>query len=99
LAEAEGETISTISQRLRVLRNENIVQRRRRGKQIISCSPTNTLWIWCSTPLAHAGEVPASASQAHVGSTCRSSPAGFLLYFARAVKRRLTGRFFEFLST
>ncbi len=34
LANAEGESISTISQRLRVLRAENIVVRRRRGKHV-----------------------------------------------------------------
>ena len=34
LAGAEGESISTISQRLRVLRAENIVVRRRRGKHV-----------------------------------------------------------------
>jgi DNA-binding transcriptional ArsR family regulator len=34
LAECERESISTISQRLRVLRGENIVARRRRGKHI-----------------------------------------------------------------
>jgi DNA-binding transcriptional ArsR family regulator len=34
LAAAEGEAISTISQRLRILRNENVVLRRRRGKEI-----------------------------------------------------------------
>ena len=34
LAEAEGVNLSTISHRLRVLRDENIVLRRRRGKQI-----------------------------------------------------------------
>ncbi len=34
LAEAEQETISTISQRLRVLRTENLVVRHRRGKHI-----------------------------------------------------------------
>jgi hypothetical protein len=32
-------------------------------------------------------------------TACRSSLAAFLLYFARAVKRRLTGFFFAFFST
>lgn len=32
---AEGEEISTISQRLRVLRNEGLVSRRRQGKHIV----------------------------------------------------------------
>ena len=35
LAEAEREAMSTISQRLRVLRAENIVVRRRQGKHIL----------------------------------------------------------------
>jgi ArsR family transcriptional regulator len=35
LAEAEGEAMSTISQRLRVLRAENIVVRHRRGKHVL----------------------------------------------------------------
>lgn len=34
VAEAEGEELSTISQRLRVLRNEGLVSRRRKGKHI-----------------------------------------------------------------
>ena len=34
LAEAQGESISTISQRLRVLRGENLALRKRRGKHI-----------------------------------------------------------------
>ena len=35
VAEAEGDEISTISQRLRVLRNEGLVSRRRQGKHIV----------------------------------------------------------------
>lgn len=34
LANAEGETLSTISQRLRVLRTENLIVRDRHGKHI-----------------------------------------------------------------
>ena len=34
LAEAEGETLATISQRLRVLRSEDLVKRHREGKHI-----------------------------------------------------------------
>ena len=34
LAEAEGETLATISQRLRVLRSEDLVTRHRQGKHI-----------------------------------------------------------------
>lgn len=35
VAESEGEDLSTISQRLRVLWNEGIVSRRRQGKQMV----------------------------------------------------------------
>lgn len=35
VAEAEGDEISTVSQRLRVLRNEGLVSRRRQGKHIV----------------------------------------------------------------
>jgi DNA-binding transcriptional ArsR family regulator len=35
VSDAEGEEISTISQRLRVLRNEGLVSRRRQGKHIL----------------------------------------------------------------
>lgn len=58
LAEAEGETISTISQRLRVLRNENIVVRRRRGKHIIYVLADQHIMDLVFNALAHAGEVP-----------------------------------------
>jgi DNA-binding transcriptional ArsR family regulator len=34
LAVAEGQTLSTISQRLRILRNENLIARERHGKHI-----------------------------------------------------------------
>ena len=34
VADAEGEELSTISQRLRVLRNEGLLSRRRKGKHI-----------------------------------------------------------------
>ena len=34
LAEASGEGLSTVSQRLRILRNEGLVSRRRQGKHI-----------------------------------------------------------------
>jgi ArsR family transcriptional regulator len=63
LAEAEGETISTISQRLRVLRNENIVQRRRRGKHINYVLADQHIMDLVFNALAHAGEVPASVNR------------------------------------
>lgn len=61
LAEAEGETVSTISQRLRVLRNENIVVRRRRGKHINYALADQHIADLIFNALAHATEVPATA--------------------------------------
>ena len=60
LAEAEGETISTISQRLRVLRNENIVLRRRLGKQINYVLADQHIMDLVFNALAHAAEVSAN---------------------------------------
>jgi DNA-binding transcriptional ArsR family regulator len=56
LAEAEGEELSTISQRLRVLRAENIVVRRRRGKHINYSLADDHTSDLVSTVLAHASE-------------------------------------------
>jgi len=60
LAEAEGETLSTISHRLRILRNENIVQGRRRGKHINYALADQHILDLLSNALAHAGEEPGS---------------------------------------
>ncbi len=59
LAEAEGETISTISQRLRVLRNENIILRTRRGKHITYTLADEHIMDLVLTAVAHAGETSA----------------------------------------
>jgi ArsR family transcriptional regulator len=56
LAETEGVNLSTISHRLRVLRNENIVLRRRRGKQINYALADRHILDLVFTSLAHAGE-------------------------------------------
>jgi DNA-binding transcriptional ArsR family regulator len=56
LAEAEGEELSTISQRLRVLRAENIVVRRRRGKHINYALADEHMIDLIATVLAHAAE-------------------------------------------
>ena len=56
LAEAEGEELSTISQRLRVLRAENIVVRRRRGKHINYGLSDGHMAELIATVLAHASE-------------------------------------------
>src|SRR3984893_9742492 len=61
LAASEGESLSTISQRLRVLRSKSIIIRRRRRKHIIhSLADQNVLDVGFNS-LAHATERPASA--------------------------------------
>jgi ArsR family transcriptional regulator, lead/cadmium/zinc/bismuth-responsive transcriptional repressor len=59
LAEAEGENISTISQRLRVLRSEHLVVRKRRGKHINYGLADQHVMDLVFNALAHASEVPA----------------------------------------
>jgi ArsR family transcriptional regulator, lead/cadmium/zinc/bismuth-responsive transcriptional repressor len=58
LAEAEGEAMSTISQRLRVLRAENIVVRRRLGKHIRYGLADRHVADLVLNALAHADETP-----------------------------------------
>jgi ArsR family transcriptional regulator len=58
LAEAEGESISTISQRLRVLRSENLVLRKRRGKHINYILADQHVMDLVFNALAHASEHP-----------------------------------------
>lgn len=56
LAQAEGESLSTISQRLRVLRSERVVVGRRRGKQVsYSLADTHIIEL-IRNVLGHAGE-------------------------------------------
>jgi DNA-binding transcriptional ArsR family regulator len=61
LAETEGETLSTISQRLRVLRAESLVVRRRRGKHINYALADQHVMDLVFNALAHATEQPAGA--------------------------------------
>jgi ArsR family transcriptional regulator, lead/cadmium/zinc/bismuth-responsive transcriptional repressor len=56
LAEAENEGMSTISQRLRVLRAENIVVRRRQGKHILYGLVDRHVTDLVLNALAHADE-------------------------------------------
>jgi len=56
LAEAENEAMSTISQRLRVLRAENIVVRRRQGKHILYGLVDRHVTDLVLNALAHADE-------------------------------------------
>jgi len=74
LAEAEGETISTISQRLRVLRNENIVQRRRRGKHINYVLADQHIIDLVFNALAHAGEASANRNRSEQKSREKQAP-------------------------
>jgi ArsR family transcriptional regulator, lead/cadmium/zinc/bismuth-responsive transcriptional repressor len=56
LAEIEGEELSTISQRLRVLRAENVVVRRRTGKHINYALADGHMTDLLAIILAHASE-------------------------------------------
>ena len=58
LAEAEGEAMSTISQRLRILRAENIVVRRRQGKHVLYGLVDRHVKDLVLNALAHAEETP-----------------------------------------
>jgi DNA-binding transcriptional ArsR family regulator len=60
LATAERESLSTISQRLRVLRSENLIVRRRRGKHINYALADQHVMDLVFNALAHATERPAS---------------------------------------
>jgi DNA-binding transcriptional ArsR family regulator len=60
LAASEGESLSTISQRLRVLRAESIIVRRRRGKHINYALADQHVMDLVFNALAHATERPAS---------------------------------------
>lgn len=59
IADREGESISTISQRLRVLRAEDLVLRRRRGKHIDYAVADQHVMELVVNALAHASEHPA----------------------------------------
>jgi ArsR family transcriptional regulator, lead/cadmium/zinc/bismuth-responsive transcriptional repressor len=60
IAASEGESLSTISQRLRVLRSENIIVRRRRGKHINYGLADQHVMDLVVNALAHASEGPAA---------------------------------------
>jgi len=59
LAAIEGETVSTISQRLRVLRVERLVTRRRDGKHINYALSDQHVLDLVFSAMAHASESPA----------------------------------------
>jgi ArsR family transcriptional regulator len=56
LAALEGEALSTISQRLRVLRTENIIARRRQGRQVNYALADRHVRDLITNALAHASE-------------------------------------------
>lgn len=58
LAEAEGETVATISQRLRVLRAENVVTRKRDGKHVLYSLADRHMHDLVANGLEHATEHP-----------------------------------------
>jgi DNA-binding transcriptional ArsR family regulator len=60
LAASEQESLSTISQRLRVLRSENLIIRRRRGKHINYALADQHVMDLVFNALAHATERPAT---------------------------------------
>jgi DNA-binding transcriptional ArsR family regulator len=60
LAACEGESLSTISQRLRVLRSESLIVRRRRGKHINYGLADQHVMDLVFNALAHATERPAA---------------------------------------
>lgn len=62
LAEAESENISTVSQRLRVLRTENLVTRQREGKHIRYALADQHVFELITNALAHASEAPPRAT-------------------------------------
>jgi DNA-binding transcriptional ArsR family regulator len=63
LAELEKESVSTISQRLRVLRSEDLIVRRRRGKHINYGLADQHVMDLMFNALAHATERPAAIPQ------------------------------------
>jgi ArsR family transcriptional regulator len=69
LADAEHENISTVSQRLRVLRAENLVSRQREGKHIRYTLADAHVFELITNALAHASEAPAAIRTAPKTST------------------------------
>lgn len=66
LAQSEQESLPTISQRLRVLRAENLIVRRRRGKHINYALADQHVMDLVFNALAHATERPASIPTQHI---------------------------------
>ena len=73
LARTEGEDVSTISQRLRVLRSEKLVTRRRNGKHINYSLSDQHIVDLIFNALAHASEEPALAPPAIAGTRAKGT--------------------------
>lgn len=65
LAKLEGESLTVISQRLRVLRADNIVNRRRDGKHILYYLADQHVLDLVFNGLAHASERPSISPAAY----------------------------------
>jgi ArsR family transcriptional regulator len=63
LVEAEGEKFSTISQRLRVLRSEGLITRRRQGKHLVYSLTDRHVADLILNALAHARELGSSPAR------------------------------------
>jgi ArsR family transcriptional regulator len=73
LAAIERETVSTISQRLRVLRSERLVARRRDGKHINYTLADQHVLDLVFSAMAHASESPAPAGGTEFDSEMEQS--------------------------
>jgi DNA-binding transcriptional ArsR family regulator len=62
LAEAEGEALSTISQRLRILRDEHLIVRRREGRHVAYALADGHVMAIVMSALDHASEGAPSSS-------------------------------------
>lgn len=68
LALLEGEHLSTMSQRLRLLRSENLVAHRRRGKHVLYTLADGHVAAIVAAALTHAGEPAAPQPGTPIGS-------------------------------
>ena len=69
LVEALGEKFSTISQRLRILRSEGLINRRRVGLHVFYSLADGHVALLLANALEHAGELNAKVSKSPVHQT------------------------------
>lgn len=60
IADSLSDKLSTVSQRLKVLRAEGLISRRREGKHLFYCLADNHVSLLLRNALAHAGELESS---------------------------------------